>query len=155
MTDLAIVCTVTRTNLPGDLDPLDLNDETNFEVVSAGPGSRRWTREIATAPSVHGGEEVSRRLDMQTAPLVIRAYGSTPAGLRTNSGLLVATFSQSRYNLTLTIDGQTDTWKCWAADITPGENGEWDKYRLSHPTRPRQVYSLTMPRHPIPTAGVM
>lgn len=154
MSDLTIACSVTRTRLPGSLAPLNLNNHTAFEVVSAGPGNRRWVREWATAPSVHGATEVSRRMDIQTAPLVLRALGSSAAVLNTNTAAMVAAFSQSRYNLTLTIDGVTSTWKCWAADITPGEDGELDKYRLAVAT-PRQLYRLAIPRHPIPVAGVM
>jgi hypothetical protein len=155
VTTLDVAASITRAHVPGGpLSDLNLHDGGNFEVVSAGPGSRRWVRDTAAAPSVHGEVQVSARMGMGIAPWVIRCKGSTQGQLETNKANLVAAFSQLSYSLTLTIDGATETWKCWEADITEGDDGTHDKVRLL--TNPRRcLFTLQIPRQPVPTVGAM
>lgn len=155
MTTLDIAAAVTRAHVPGGpLADLNLHDGGNYELVTAGPGSRRWVRDTAAAPSVHGEVQVSARMAMGVAPWVIRCKGTTQANLETNKAKLITAFSQLTYNLTLTIDGATETWRCWAADITEGDDGTHDKFRLL--TSPRRcLFVLQIPRQPVPVSGAM
>jgi hypothetical protein len=158
MSNLVIAATVTRTLLPGSLAPLDFNDHTAYEVVSAGPGGRHWVFDWASAPAVHGEQPVSARMGNQTAPLAIRVKATSKSTFDTRCKALVAAFSQLRYTVSFTIDsGTADAWKCFAADIGPasdgGGDGAWDKFGLI--AKYRQVYALQVPRHPIPVTGVM
>lgn len=140
------------------LPDLNINDGTAYEIVRAGPGGMRWIRDWAVAPDVHGAQEVSRRLDITTIPLAVRVKATTMSSLNVRVAALIVAFSQPHYNLTITIDGQTSTWKCFAADITGSDSsgssgdGTWDKYSLA--AHYRQVYDLQVPRQPVPVAGV-
>lgn len=157
MSDLTIVASIGRGRL--DLADLDLNDGTAYELVAAGPGIRRWVRDWAVAPSVHGASQVSSRLDVQTAPIAIRVKAATMATFEARCITLIEAFAQLRFQLTVSIDGQPQTWKCFAADGGPatadgsGADGTWDKFSLM--VGYHQVYAFQVPRHPIPVAGVM
>lgn len=157
---LTITASVDVTDLGiEDLDDLNINDYTAYEIVHVGPGVTRWIRDWATAPDVHGAQEVSRRLDMTTIPLAVRVKGSSMSQLVTRSGLLIAAFSQAHYEFTLGIDGSSITWACLAADIGPSDSsgsssdGLFDKFSLA--AKYRQVYDLAVPRQPIPVSGAL
>lgn len=153
---LTITASVSRDSL--GLADLNIDDGSAYELVTAGPGLRRWVRDLAVAPAVHGAAQVSARMDLQVAPVSVRVLASTKASLDTRSAALVAAFSQLRFNLTITIDGGTETWKCFAADGGPSadgssSDGSWDKYGLL--AAYRQVYAFQVPRQPVPVDGVM
>ena len=150
MSALTVAASVTRPILGGG--DLNLNDGTTYQIVTAGPGSRQWVRDLATAPSVHGAVPVSERMDLQTMTWIIRVIGTSAASLQTRSQQLVNAFSQRHYHVILTINGQTDEWACYAANIQPSDDGTYDKYRLA---AFRQVYVMQIPRQPVKVSGVM
>ena len=151
MSDLTVAATITRTEL--GLDPLDIDDGANYELVTAGPGARAWAREWAVSPVVHGGTQVSARLEIQNRLLVVRCKGSTATALENASKALVAAVSQSSFTLSISLDGRANTWKCFCADGGPAD-GEFAKFEFMARPR-RQTYSFQVPSQPIPTAGVM
>lgn len=157
---LDIDCTIDVTGLAiSGLTDLDINDYSAYEIVRIGPGVTRWIRDWATAPDVHGAQEVSRRLDLSSIPLAVRVKGTTMAQLVTRAALLNAACSQAHYELTLGIEGSSITWACFAADIGPSDSsggssdGTFDKYSLA--AKYRQVYDLTIPRQPLAVAGAL
>jgi hypothetical protein len=157
MSDLTVAASITRDRL--SLADLDLNDGTAYEIVRAGPGVRQWVFDWAAAPSVHGEQPVSARMGNQVAPVAIRVKGSTKTQYDNRAKALVAAFSQLKFHLLITIDGTTEEWKCFAANMSPassdgsGGDGSWDKFSLM--AKWHQVYSCSVPRHPIPVSGVM
>ena len=149
--ELVTAASVTRTELA--LADLDLNDKTTYGVMAAGPGAKSWRRQTAESPFMHGRALVGAVLDTEVAPLRIRVKGSTDSVLNTNLNALLRAFEQFTYDLTLTIEGVTYTWRCEPADYTIGDRGgEINTFvRLAN----QEWVSFEIPRNPIPVAGVI
>lgn len=146
---LLVAASVTRDRTDPPDVPLNLEDPGTYRIVTAGPGAVSWVRTEATSPYVHGATIVHARKELVVTPLAVRVYGATANQLHANIATLRAAFDQFRYQLTITIDGETYTWKCGPADYSPGR-GDWDKFALmAH----QQVYVFSIPRDPTPVAG--
>lgn len=151
MPDLTLSLTITRTELA--LSALELSDPGNgYEVISVGPGSTSWRREVAKSPWVHGEALVSAVKDVGIAPLSVRVMGTSAAQKETRLGVLLAAFSQFLYTMTVTINGVGYAWACEPADWSVGEDGEFNKFfEMAH----RSEVKLSIPRNPVPTDGVL
>lgn len=154
MSDLAIDLTVTTPDI-GTLDVVSLEDG-NARVVSFNPGGIRKRRSWLTSPSVRGGRQQSSQPDQRTLVLRLRIFGTSKANLDTNVAFWLAVFDQTRYHLTLTIDGVGTTWLCDDADVDivneSGDDG-LDKIGLMK-ANPRGVWEFRIPADPDPTEGV-
>lgn len=150
MTDLTVVASVSRTEL--GLSALDLSVPGTYEVVAAGPGARTPVLDEVTGRYVSGSAVLNVTWARGSLSLVVRVYATTHAALATRTQALVKAFSQRSYQLTLTIGGQTSTWKCHAATIAPSGGDGVNKYELMHAS-PMQTYTLSVPRQPTPVAG--
>lgn len=150
--DLSVAASVTRTSL--GLGDLSLSQAGVYEVVSAGPGTKTPILNEVSGRYVSGSAVVNVTWGRGTLPLVVRVYGSTHAQLAARTAALVAAFSQKAYQVTLTLGGQTSTWKCHAATIAPAAGDTLNKFELMNGA-PMQTYNLSIPRQPTPVAGAL
>ena len=148
MTDIAVACFITRTELA--LADLNLNDGSNYKVIGIGPGSLEWNRQYAGSPYVHGEVLVNAVKAQGNLPMSIRCKGTTQSAREANVAALCRALEQFVYNITLTIEGVTYTWQCDPADYSLDEKGEISKF---HRLAKQTVVTAQVPRHPIPIAG--
>lgn len=146
---LTLTGSVTRTELA--LAALNLEVEGAYRVTSIGPGGRLWRRQLATSRYMHGRALVHAVLEQGDLALGVRCYSTTGTGLNNNTVALIEAFSQRAYDVTVVIEGATQTWRCEPADLQV-TSGEWDKYALA---QHQQEYTLIIPRNPVPTAGAL
>lgn len=151
MAEFTLAGSVTRLTVPGGpLSALALEDVGNYRIVSAGPGATSWRLQYVESPDVDGAFLVAAAKAITVAPLVIRAYGTSRTDLNNNVDALLRAFEQFSYQLTLTIDGQAQTWDCMPANVAASGTGEWDKERMFALS---QNYQLQIPRQPNALAG--
>lgn len=150
MADLSIACSVTRTEL-SEAD-LSLEDPGKYSIIrdTLGPGAISWRRQTVTSAYVHGAVLVGAVKDTAVAPLGIRVIGSSDSSLMSRMSTLLAAFEQFTYNLSVTLNGQTWTWKCEPADYSVGDSGVFQDFHLR---ALQQEVRFSIPRHPIPVAG--
>lgn len=144
---LTITATVSR-----ETTPLSLEDPGVYEVIAFGAGARAWRRDTVEGRYQHGRVLIGAVLASTTAVLQVRVLGATWEEVTTRSTTLVDAFSQLAYSLTVTVEGVTTTLACEAADIALLGGDVLQKH---HAMSGMQEYQLTIPRHPVPTAGVM
>lgn len=142
---------VTRQTVPGGpLAALALENAGSYRIVSVGPGGTSWRREFVDSPDVDGAFLVAAAKGLTTAPLVIRVYSTSRTDQNNKVDALLRAFEQFSYQLTITIDGQAQTWDCMPADVAAMRSGEWDPIRI----RARQQdYAFQIPRQPNALAG--
>lgn len=151
MPEFTCDASVTRLTVPGGpLAALDLEAAGSYEVVSAGPGAMAWRRTYVESPYVDGAFLVAAAKGVSTAPLVIRVRGSSRTDLNNKVNALLRAFEQFTYQLTITIDGQAQTWDCMPADYAAQGTGEWDGDRMRDL---HQDYAFQIPRQPNALAG--
>jgi hypothetical protein len=151
MVDMTLSYQVTREEL--GLGNLELQDPANgYEVVRFGPGAMAWNRQTVKSPFIHGEVLVGATMGLETAPLTVRVRASTAAALDSRLAVLLAAFSQFAYFAGADINGQPYIWACQPADWSVGENGEFNKF---HVMAKIAEVSLSIPRDPTPTAGVI
>jgi hypothetical protein len=76
-----------------------------------------------TGPFTPGQQILSAVLEASTLPLVILCHSTTTALLRAAEATLTAAVGQFAYDVTVTVDGQTETW---AADPSWPHFGDVD-----------------------------
>lgn len=145
-----LAASVTRATVPGGpLADLSL-ESSSYHVVTAGPGASTWRIQYVESPNVHGAFPVAAVKALQTAPLAIRCTGSSRSNLDTLVAALLRAFEQTTYRLTVTVDGQANTWDCYPADAAPMGSGEWDPNLMRSFM---QTYAFQIPRQPVAVAG--
>jgi hypothetical protein len=148
MADLTITATVSRTSG----GPLSLEDPGVYEIIAFGPGGRSWRRTTVESRFQHGRALLGAVLDTSTAILQVRVKGTSFTQVANRAQTLVDAFSQLTYTLTVTVDGASFSFACEAAEIAPLGGDLLQKY---HAMARMQEYQLVIPRHPVPTSGVM
>lgn len=145
MPDFTLAASITRTSLA--LGDLNLNDHINYAVsVPVLGGEGRWTRNLDSSAYMDGELEVNARLTNITETIGLEVYGADWAGVMANFGAALTAFKQARYNLTMTINGHTHTWRCqradWAYEINSGR------------VAANQIkVAFSVPRSPLAVAG--
>ena len=147
---LITAASITRAAPLNPTTPLSLNDST-YAIVGANgldPGSVQWDKKVASSPWVHGERPVHQRKRQGRGTLVVRVKGSTTAALMTALGVLLDAFHQFEYQLSVTLDTEVVTWRCYAADSTVGMTDErWQQKNIE--------VTFIFDRSPVPIAGVL
>lgn len=113
--------TIDRTALT--LSPLVITNDpfgTAFHLPSDGIGRGNFAIRKTYAPTsrlIGGQQLLSAVTDLGSLPLRIYAHGSTTAEVASNMAVLNAALSQWAYEITLTVDGVSETW--WADPELP------------------------------------
>lgn len=84
------------------------------------PG-KLWRRTLVSSPFGHGSVQTQATLEQASIPLTIYAQAASTAALRTMKATLEAALHQWIYSLTLTEDGQAETFECDCADVSWGD----------------------------------
>lgn len=147
---LNVTASVTRAEL--SLSPLSLEVPNVYSIIreSLGPGSTGWRRQTATSAYVHGEVLVGAVKSITMASLGVRVYGNSMSVMVSRLNDLIRAFEQFTYDLTVTIDGSTFTWRCQPADYSVGDNGNFQDHHLR---AQQQEVHFSIPRHPTPVAG--
>jgi hypothetical protein len=105
---------------------------------------RTRRRSVATGPFVAGETELSSVADAARIQMVVRCYGgaSNPQSL---VDAVVTAIETASWDLAITWDGATRTWKARAADWSAPIGG--DDQQLAH----RRDLSITVPVDPYPS----
>lgn len=150
MAELSIVASITRAELL--LAPLPIEVPGQYQIIreTLGPGSISWRRQTARSAYVHGEVLVGLVKDITVSTLGVRVLGSSAATLWSRMNTLLRAFEQYSYDLSVTLDGQTFTWRCQAADYAVGESGVFQDFHLRSL---QQEVRFSIPRHPTPVAG--
>lgn len=147
MPDLGLSVQLSRAAL--GLAPLEINDHVSYYV---GPqllgGQVQWTRQQASSPYLDGAVTTSRARQMVTEQIAVEVLGSTAVQVQARAVALVAAVLQDAFTLTLAADASTWSYTCEAADYQL----VWSGPRLV--ARQLQVL-LSLPRQPVPAAGVL
>lgn len=151
MADLTISATVTRADVPGGpLADLAFDVNSTYELVDVDRGATTKRRVVATSPFIDGGANAGSVKDMSALTLTIRVLGATLADVDAAVAALRTAFDQASYQVSITIDGATETYDCWDYDAEQPVDSSWNKYGLmAH----RQTYRFVLPRQPNPAAG--
>ena len=150
MPDLSVSASVTRAEM--SLAPLSIEVANQYRIMRStlGPGAVSWRKQTATSPYVHGAILVGAVKDIGLATLGVRVMAPSDSTLWARVDTLVRAFEQFTYDLSVTIDGSTFTWRCQPADYSVGDSGVFQEFHLmSH----QQEVRFTIPRHPTPVAG--
>lgn len=118
---------------------------TSYQLPNAPIQLGRTRRRVTvTAPYVAGELEIASVADAARVGLTIRCYGgaSNPQSL---VDAIVTAVEASSWNLAITWDGATRTWKARAADWSAPIGGE--DQQLAH----RRDVTLSIPVGPYPT----
>lgn len=136
MADLDARVTIARTG--GDL----VIDAAPFELIAVGVGGRTWRRTTVEGKYQHGRALVGAVLDTQTLTIQVRCTGASWVAAMNRLQELTAAVSVFAVEVTVEIEGRTDTYVCEPADITPASGDVIDKFRAM---ANMQEYTLTMP----------
>ena len=149
MPDLTIAAAITRVEL--GLAELNINDQTNYKIVKVGPGEVEWERQYSGNPFTHGQTLVSAVMRQGTLPLSVRCKGATNVVVENNRDALCRALEQFTYNLNITIDGVSFSWKCDPANYSVDEtDGAINPFFV----RAKQsVVTADIPRDPISIVG--
>jgi hypothetical protein len=138
--------TVTRSDL--GLSALDINDHTNFQVISEIMGAMvSYDRRTVSSPYVNGDITVHRRRGNVAERFGVYVRGSNQTAIRANIQTLVDAFSQNKFNLSMTLDSVEWSYSCEASDYQI----EWVNANFSA-LQVKVVFNLI--RSPIPLVGV-
>lgn len=94
-----------------------------YRIVGADgldPGGIQWERKSAGSPWVHGEYPVHQRKRNSRGAIRVKVTAATQSDLNSAKAALLDAFYQFQYDLTVVIDGQTYSWRCFAADATVG-----------------------------------
>ena len=149
MSDLALLATVTRSNLDPDPGVLDLDDGVNFSMGrSLDIGAITWEKTTVASPYIHGRFVTNERMAAAEGALEIYCLGNTNAACEDNLGTLLEAFTQQHeYVLRLVVNGVDHEWLCERADYEVGFITETLAARIL-PVR------LSFYRNPVPVTGV-
>ena len=150
---LSVVVTRALTDPPAA--DLELEQPGIYKVVrdGLGPGAMSWRRQEVTSPNTHGSFLVGAVKEQMTAPLVIRVHATTTLLLTQRLETIVDAFSQFTYQITETIDGVVwGKYQCDCADFAVGDQGTIRSLDMLSYVQP---ITLSIPRRPIPVAGIM
>lgn len=150
MADVALLATVTRSNLSPDPGVLDLNDETSYVLGRrVEVGSVTWEKSTVTSPFVHGRFVVNERMGAAEAGIEVYVLGSDHTQVMNRVGTLLEAFTeQHEYVLRLVVDSVVHEWLCERADFEVGYMTETIAARHV-PVR------LSFYRRPVPVSGVL
>lgn len=144
---LAVVAaSVTRTEL--SLADLDLVDPGVFTIVPSSLDVGSAGNEVDTVDSkwVDGVIGIGKKKGPVTMSMTVEVDGADQDAVDANLEILVDAFSQLTYDLTISYDGNDNTWTCLAAQrIQPDYSAR--EYQLFVPV------ALTFLRQPTPVAG--
>lgn len=151
MASIAVAGSITRQEVEGGpLADLNINDVSNYKIITVGPGTLEWQRQYASSIYVHGDYLVNAVKAQGTLPLAVRVKGTTQSQIDSNLAALCRALEQFTYQLTITLEGVTWTWQCDPADYGVDEKGEFSKF---HRLAKQTVVTAQIPRHPVPIAG--
>lgn len=140
---------VTRGELA--LADLQLVDHANgYEVVdgSLNAGQVSWRRSLVRSPFVEGAYETNAVRELvEGATVAVDVNGPDQTTIRTRVAALIAAFTQSTYELHVTLDGIAWAWTCMRADYSVGVVSDDIVFGLAAPV------VLQFPRQPVPVAG--
>lgn len=150
MADVALLASVTRSNLSPDPGVLDLNDEVNYTVGRrVEVGAVTWNKSTVTSPFVHGRFVVNERMDAAEAGIEVYAAGTSHTNVMGKIDTLLEAFTeQHEYVLRLVVDSVVHEWLCERADFEVGYMTETIAARLI-PVR------LSFYRRPVPVSGIL
>lgn len=142
----SFTASVTRSAL--GLPSLNINDGVNYKIGGEIMGGTvQWERKTVSSPFVHGDFTVLRRLQNVSERIPIYVYGSSQTTMVTNARALIDAFIQPLFNLTMTLDAQTYTYQCEAADYTY----QWSN---AHMFSGQVVIEFQVPRMPLALVGI-
>lgn len=156
MTDLSASLTVSRDSTHGGTTPLELNDGAVYALVRGGLAMGGVVRKETTVDSeaADGATLIDSRLDMVGSQLVVRVYG-TPSQRETRRALLAnasgtGAFDQFSYVITATVRGVLKSYRCWPANLTPGDSGALNEFQEM---ADREDLTVTFMRQPVALSG--
>lgn len=115
MPDLTLSVAVTRSLL--GLADLNINDHLNYAIGPTFLGAQvQYQRNQAASVFLNGAVTVTRNKQMVTEQVQVEVYGGSTAGLQTNLSTLLTAFGQDSFTLAISINGQTQSYACEAAD---------------------------------------
>lgn len=110
------------------------------------PGTT-WARSEVGGEYVHGELLTSARKQNTTWAFTVQVRAADASACRTAARALVRALEQfPSYDLTATIDGESDTWRCYPADSRPGGPLLFD-FETADYVWP---VAFTVPAYPIP-----
>lgn len=119
MADLNVAAHVTRAEL--GLGNLDINDGDIYTLsAQVDPGQVSWRREEVQSPFVEGAIIIAQVRDNPNGNVIIEVEGTTAANLQSRIQTLVNAFTQSEFELHISVDGTLYAWECYAADYQIG-----------------------------------
>jgi hypothetical protein len=142
--DLDVQISVAR---PGGALLLEQDDA--FEVIGVGVGGRTWRRRTVEGVYMHGRRLLSAVLNTQTLTVLVRVRGGSWVQVGNHTQTLFEAFSQHAFQVTVTVEGRTDTYQCEPADITPLAGDTIGKF---HAMANMQEYQVTIPIQPVGVA---
>ena len=105
---------IDRSSLPGTLSPLLVtDDDATYRLTLDGLGEPGYTwreRLMPDSADVHGSELVAAVLERTSLPLEVIVMASSSAALKTAMTALRDAVWQFSYPVTVTVDGQSETW---------------------------------------------
>lgn len=147
MVDVDLQVSLTRAAL--GLGTLELNDHVNYAIAPGSFGGQvTWQRNTVSSPYMDDEITTFRHRGKVQENIVIEVYGSTPTQVQTNVDTLIRAIVQSSFDLILSINGQIHTYGCETADYQMSFDGN------RFVAKQMQV-KLTVPRSPVPKAGVL
>lgn len=119
-----------------------------FQLAAAelDPGALTWRRQMVTSPFVAGAIEVNAVKDIAKGQCAVIVTGANAATIQTNLATIIAAFTQSTYELHITISGSDYGWTCFRADY-----GVVFDFPLSN--NARALAKFQFPRKPVQVAG--
>ena len=124
-------------------------DTAPFDLVGVGAGGRTWRRRTVEGPYMHGRRLLSAVLNTQVLTVVVRVVGSSWAEVCSSTETLFNALSQHTYPVTVTVEGETETYQCEPADIT---NVAGDTLSKFHAMSNMQEYQVQIPIGPVSTS---
>lgn len=138
--------TITRTAL--SLADLVINDTSaTYRLTPDGLGDPGMTWRLTSMPDsadVHGTEYIAAVLEQSSLPLKVLVMGADAAAVRTARNALTAALSQFDYSITVTVDGQAQTWDC-----SPASWSLADGVQYAMVAARLEVMTITVPVYPI------
>lgn len=145
----AVVVYVTRDEL--SLADLTLTDYANgYEVVedSLNAGQVSWRRSLVRSPFVDGAYETNAVRELvEGGTIAVDVNAANQTTLQSRVTTLINAFSQSTYELHVTLDGIEWAWTCMRADYAVGVASDDIRFGLTAPV------AFQFPRQPVPVNG--
>ena len=121
-------------------------DTAPYDLVAVGVGGRTWRRRTVEGPYMHGRRLLSAALNTEVLTIVVRISGATWPDAATNTEALFSALSQHTYPVTVTVEGETETYQCEPADIA---NVAGDTISKFHAMQSMQEYQVQIPIDPV------